>query len=182
MTATVRPAGCASPARIWHRCGTQWSRSRHHDGTLTHYCGLGNVGSTLPTPIWHLRSALATPSGLLRGTLAARPWTQTRTKNLVPNTNHPHSLCWSMKHKEWGRWVRFRAKSGTAASWGQNHPLLRPRQRLHLRPLAASPPLAVLWPDVPTSPWCQPAPAHKSLRSGRFIAPHRVALRKSTRS
>ena len=111
---------------------------------------------TLIAPIWRLCSTV--------------PGHKAAQITPVPNANRPHSLCWSRKHKEWGRWVRFGEKSDTAASWGQNHSFLRPRRRHHLRPLAALPPLAVLGSEVPTSPWYQSTPAHRSLRSGEFIA------------
>ena len=111
---------------------------------------------TLSAPIWRLCSTV--------------PGRKAAQITPVPNANRPHSLCWSRKHKEWGRWVRFGEKSDTAASWGQNHSFLRPRRQRHLRPLAALPPLAVLGSEVPMSPWYQSTPAHRSLRSREFIA------------
>ena len=109
---------------------------------------------TMRTLVRHQHDTLIAPIWRLCSTVPGHKAAQITP---VPNANRPHSLCWSMKHKEWGRWVRFREKSDTAASWGQSHPLLRPNRRLHLRLLAALPPLAVLGPEATVFPWSRPS-------------------------
>ena len=160
--------GTTQRARIWHRYVT-----------LIGHCRWRGCVFTMKAPCVHLDGTIATRwqhhHGSFMAPLQHASWTQTGTKNLVPSTNHPPFFVLVDEAQRMGPLGQISGESWDGGILGTKPLSPASKATAHLRPLAALPPLAVLWPEVPTSPWCQPAPAHKSLRSRGLIAPsHRT--------
>ena len=103
----------------------------------------------------------------LCGTFVAPHLDAKATKNTCPQRQSPPFFVLVEEAQRMGPLGQIAGEIGHGGSWGQSRAFLRPKRRLLLRPLAALPPRAVLWPETMALPWHQPS--HAELRIPQIV-------------
>ena len=103
----------------------------------------------------------------LCGTFVAPHLDAKATKNTCPQRQSPPFFVLVDEAQRMGPLGQIAGEIGHGGSWGQSRAFLRPKRRLLLRPLAALPPRAVLWPETMALPWHQPS--HAELRIPQIV-------------
>ena len=153
--------GTAAPRE--HPTSTHTAPSWHLDGTLP------ETGLAFCTPApWRLSpNTTAARWQRLCGTFVAPHLDAKATKNTCPQRQSPPFFVLVDEAQRMGPLGQIAGEIGHGGSWGQSRAFLRPKRRLLLRPLAALPPRAVLWPETMALPWHQPS--HAELRIPQIV-------------
>ena len=148
--------GTTQRARIWHRYVT-----------LIGHCRWRGCVFTMTAPCGHLNGTIATRWQHVFGTAIAQCLDAKSHKEHLSPTPFVPFFVLAGQAQRMGPLGQISGEIGHGGSWGQSRAFLRPKRRLLLRPLAALPPRAVLWPETMALPWHQPS--HAELRIPQIV-------------